>query len=219
MFELLFKYSRATFDRGELLFASGWPLWLLYALLVAAAVAVGYGVLRYRHDLSWPKAVTLGALQALILAGLLTMLWQPALLTQVLRPQENSVALLVDTSASMNYGDDDQSRLQQSIETLRASALPELRASFNVEMHAFAEQVVALESLDAIPAPGTRTQIGEALLSILRGAGAGSLAAIVLVSDGADNSTDLDAARIAEIASFGVPVHTLGVGREESTLR
>src|SRR5690606_32257270 len=39
-------------------------------------------------------------------------------------------------------------------------------------------------------------------------------AAVVLVTDGADNSQNLDAARIAEIASFGVPVHTVGVGPE-----
>ena len=36
----------------------------------------------------------------------------------------------------------------------------------------------------------------------------------MLVSDGADNSADFDAAKIAEIASFGVPVHTVGVGAE-----
>jgi uncharacterized membrane protein len=36
----------------------------------------------------------------------------------------------------------------------------------------------------------------------------------VLVSDGADNSADFDSAKIAEISSFGVPVHTVGVGAE-----
>ncbi len=42
----------------------------------------------------------------------------------------------------------------------------------------------------------------------------GDLAAVVLVTDGADNSNALDAARIAEIAGYGVPVHTVGVGAE-----
>jgi uncharacterized membrane protein len=78
----------------------------------------------------------------------------------------------------------------------------------------FADEARALESMQAVPAPGQKTDIGQALLSTLRGASAGALAAVVLVSDGADNSGELDAARIAEIAGFGVPVHTLGVGRE-----
>ncbi|HSG64274.1 MAG TPA: glutamine amidotransferase, partial [Gammaproteobacteria bacterium] len=37
---------------------------------------------------------------------------------------------------------------------------------------------------------------------------------MVLVSDGADNSNQLGPERLAEIAAFGVPVHTVGVGRE-----
>jgi uncharacterized membrane protein len=61
---------------------------------------------------------------------------------------------------------------------------------------------------------GNVTRIGDSLLNVLRGANAGGLAAVVLVSDGVDNSQTLDAAAIAEIAGFGVPVHTIGIGRE-----
>jgi uncharacterized membrane protein len=71
-----------------------------------------------------------------------------------------------------------------------------------------------MPSLEQVPAPGPVTHIGEALLSVLRGAQSGAVAALVLVSDGADNSSTLDAAQIADIASFGVPVHTVGVGPE-----
>jgi hypothetical protein len=65
-----------------------------------------------------------------------------------------------------------------------------------------------------VPAPGPVTHIGDALLNVLRGAQSGAIAAVVLVSDGADNSNDFDAAKVAEIAGFGVPVHTVGVGPE-----
>jgi uncharacterized membrane protein len=37
---------------------------------------------------------------------------------------------------------------------------------------------------------------------------------VVLISDGADNGAGLDVEMLGEIASFGVPVHTIGVGRE-----
>ncbi|HLF12468.1 MAG TPA: hypothetical protein VJA26_14800, partial [Gammaproteobacteria bacterium] len=214
MFELLFKYSRATFERGELIFASGWPLWLLIALIVSAAVIVAFSLMRRHEGLGIGKLIALGALQTSLLGILFVLAWRPALVSQTLRPQENSVAVLVDTSASMLYGEGGRSRLQQSIETLSQRALPELQAAFDVSLFSFAGDTVELPSLQQVPAPGAVTHIGDALLSVLRGAQSGALAAIVLVSDGADNSDDFDAARIAEVASFGVPVHTVGVGAE-----
>jgi uncharacterized membrane protein len=214
LFEFLFKYSRATFERGEILFASGWPLWLLGLLIVAAAVAIGISLVRNRADFGWAKLGVVGILQVGVVAVLLTMLWRPSLLTQTLRPQDNSIALLVDASASMGYGENDQSRLQQAVAALENGPLPDLQSEFQVDLLGFSDEVVSLASLQEMPAPGAKTDIGESLLSVLRGASAGALAAIVLVSDGADNSGALDPARIAEIAGFGVPIHTLGVGRE-----
>lgn len=217
MFEFLFKYSRETFERGELLFASAWPIWVLVALIAAAAVAVTLNLVRNRNDLGWFKAGVIGVLQVAVIAVLLTMLWRPSLLTQTLRAEENSVALLVDTSASMSYGEDGRSRLQRAVDALDQGPLPDLEQQFDVELLGFAGELTPLPSLQEMPAPGQTTDVGEALLTVLRGASAGALAAIVLVSDGADNSGELDPARIAEIASFGVPVHTLGVGREVLT--
>ena len=214
MFELLFKYSRATFERSEFVFASGWPLWLLVTLIVAAAVAVGVSLVRRKLGLSVPQLVTFAAIQTLLVGALLTLAWRPALVTQTLRPQENSVAVLVDTSGSMLYGDGERSRLQEAIDGFSARALPDLKSAFDVNLFSFAGDVLEMPSLEQVPAPGPVTHIGDALLSVLRGAQSGAIAAVVLVSDGADNSTNLDAAEIAEIASFGVPVHTVGVGAE-----
>jgi uncharacterized membrane protein len=214
LFELLFKYSRATFERGELVFASGWPIWLLLALIFGAAGFVAFSLIRRHVGMSAGKMIALGALQFALLALLFVLAWRPALVTQTLRPQENSVAVLVDTSASMLYGEGGRSRLQEAVETLSASALPDLQDTFDLKLFSFADDTVEIPSLQQVPAPGPTTQIGEALLSVLRGAQSGALAAVVIVTDGADNSEDFGAARIAEIASFGVPVHTVGVGAE-----
>jgi uncharacterized membrane protein len=142
------------------------------------------------------------------------LLWRPALVTQTLRPQENSVAVLLDTSGSMLYGDEDESRLQQAIDSLSDSALPALESQFTVDLFSFAGDLVELPSLEQVPAPGPVTHVGEALLNVLRGAQSGARAALVIGSHGADNSADRDAPKIAEIASFGVPIHTVGVGAE-----
>jgi len=214
LFEFLFKYPRTTFEQGEFLFARGWPLWVLGVLVAAAVVAIAISLTRNRNDFGWTKLSVIGLLQVAVVATLLTMLWQPSLLTETLRPGDNSIALLVDTSASMGYGEGELSRLQLAVRALQDGPLPELEDQFDIELLGFADQVIGLPSLDSVPAPGQRTDIGEALLSVLRGASAGALAAIVLVSDGAQNTGELDPAKIAEIAGFGVPVHTLGVGRE-----
>ncbi|MBN1236913.1 MAG: hypothetical protein JXB36_00355 [Gammaproteobacteria bacterium] len=215
MFELFFKYSKETFERGELIFASGWPIWLLVVLATAVAAAVGVSLARTRQGLALPKLAAIGVLQAAVLIGALVLLWRPALLSQTLRPQENSVAVLLDTSSSMTYGEGERSRLQQAVAALSDSALPALQETFDVDLYAFASGTTRLESLAEVPAPGAQTRIGDSLMSVLRGAQSGTLGAVVLVSDGSDNSNELDPARIAEIASFGVPVHTVGVGREQ----
>ena len=214
MFEFLFKYSRATFERAELALASGWPVWLLFALIAVAAVAVGVSIWRRRAGLGVVRATALGVLQTALLALLLLLAWRPALVTQTLRPQENAVAVLLDTSGSMLYGDEDTSRLEQAVDSLTESALPDLEAKFAVNLYSFAGDVIELPSLEQLPAPGPVTHVGDALLNVLRGAQSGAIAAVVLVSDGADNSSDFDSAKIAEIAGFGVPVHTVGVGAE-----
>ncbi|HSC14329.1 MAG TPA: hypothetical protein VLI71_04390, partial [Gammaproteobacteria bacterium] len=214
MFEFLFKYSRATYERAELVFASGWSVWLLVALIAAGAAIIGITIWQRRAGLGLVRASVLGALQTALVAGVLVLLWRPALVTQTLRPQENSVAVLLDTSGSMLYGDEDESRLQQAVDSLTQSALPALESQFTVNLFSFAGELVELQSLEQVPPPGPVTHIGDALLNVLRGAQSGAIAAVVLVSDGADNSADFDAAKIAEIASFGVPVHTVGVGAE-----
>jgi uncharacterized membrane protein len=214
LFELFFKYSRATFDRAEFLFASGWPLWLLVLLVVGGGAAFVASLIRYRQGLGIPQVATLAVLQVLMWATALVMLWRPALLSQTLRPQENSVAVLLDNSASMGYSDDGSSRLSRAVTALEDELLPELQESLSVETYAFASDTDSVSSLDALPAPGSTTHIGDGLLNVLRGSNAGGLAGIVIVTDGGDNANDLDPARLAEIASFGVPVYAVGVGRE-----
>ena len=73
MFEFFFKYSRATYERAELVFASGWPVWLLFALVAAAAVVVGITIWRRRSGLGVVRATVLGTLQTALVAALLVL--------------------------------------------------------------------------------------------------------------------------------------------------
>ena len=214
MFEFLFKYSPTVFENGELVLASGWPVWLLAAGVAAAAAAIAVSLSRRRDTLSVPRLAAIGLLQVAMVAVILTLLWRPSLSTQTLRAQENSVALLLDTSASMSYGEGGESRLQQAVAALDGGALDELAELFEVRLYAFAGASEGIDALADVPAPGEATRIGSALVDVLREARSSALGAVVLISDGADNSGELDTARLAEIAGYGVPVHAVGVGRE-----
>jgi uncharacterized membrane protein len=214
LFEFFFNYSRTTFDNGTLFFASGWPVGLLIALCILGIVALGFSVAQRRESLGVFKLAVLALLQGAMLSVLLVLLWQPALSTEQLRARDNAVAVVMDTSASMSYGEGGQSRLQQAVTALDEDVLGDLDASLGVRLYAFAETSLAIDSLEDVPAPGVATDIGEALLGVLREAGSSALSAVILVSDGADNSEQLGSERLAEIAGFGVPIHTLGVGRE-----
>ena len=214
MFEFLFKYSPTVFENGELVLARGWPVWLLAAAVLAAAAVIAASLARRRETLPIARLAVLGVLQVAMVAVILTLLWRPALSTQTLRAQENSVAVLLDTSASMSYGEGDASRLQQAVAALDDGVVAQLADAFEVRLYAFSGASESIQVLADVPAPGNATRIADALVDVLREARSSALGAVVLVSDGADNSGELDAGRLAEIAGYGVPVHTVGVGRE-----
>jgi len=214
VFPLLFKYSPFAYSAGELSFASGWPLWILFALIAVGVVLFAVSLLRQRH-LAWWRKLILGTLQALLLATVLVMLWRPVLLVERVRDRENIVAVVMDASASMAHGEGEKSRLQESVAALRGGPLDALRKSFGVRLFSFAGPVQSLKQLEEIPPPGPQTRIGDALDTVLQTGGSTPLSGIVILTDGAENGGTLTEERLAQIASFGVPVHTVGVGPEQ----
>lgn len=215
MFELLFKYSPWAWRAGELSFASSWPLWLLPTLAVAGAAIIAASLLRRRH-LSIGRRAALGALQAAMLAVILVMLWRPVLLVERVKDRENVVAVVLDASASMAHGEGEQSRLQESVSALDSGALDAFRKSFGVRLFSFANEVRSLQSLAEVPPPGTQTRIGDALHAVMQTGATTPLSGIVVITDGGENGATLSEERLAELASFGVPVHTVGVGPEKN---
>ena len=105
MFEFLFKYPLAAFRKGEFVFASGWPVWLLALLAVIAGGALLWHARRGPSRISPRTLWIVWSLQALAVALVLTMVWQPALAIQSLKGRQNAVAVLVDTSRSMSFGE------------------------------------------------------------------------------------------------------------------
>src|ERR1041385_4282838 len=101
MFEFFFKYPLTVFQKGEFLFLSGWPAWLLIVLIAAAATGLAWHVRRNGAKFSPVRLTAIWALEAALMALLFVLLWHPAVRVATLRPQENVIAVLVDTSHSM----------------------------------------------------------------------------------------------------------------------
>ena len=216
MFELLFTHPLWAYRTGVFAFASAWPLWLL-AVSIAVAVVVIAATLWRRRQLGWKLLVPVGILQSLLAAAVLTLLWRPVLNVERVRDRENVLAVAIDGSASMAYGEAERSRLQEVAAALQNGTLAKLEDTFEVRLFSFAQTTTPLDSLDAIPAPGPQTRIGDSLVQVLQSAGSIPLAGVVLFSDGAENGGSLSEERLTEIASYGVPIHTVGVGPEQVT--
>ncbi len=216
MFEFLFKYPLAAYRKGEFLFATGWPVWLLAVLAVVAALGLLAYARRARSRLTGAALWGVWALQAATAALVLVLLWQPALAVQSLKSRQNAVAVLVDTSSSMSLVEDGLSRLARAAGALQETVMPALAEKFRVRLYGFSakpERIGSLQQED-IPPPGASSGVGESVLSVLRESTAVPLGALLVVSDGADNSGRFDRELAAEIRKYNVPVHAVGVGRE-----
>ena len=106
MFEFLFKYPLTVYRKGEFVFSSGWPVWLLIALIAAAGGALFWHVNKNRARFEGRRPLAVWAFQAASVALILFLLWQPAISINSLRNQQNVVAVLLDTSRSMALTED-----------------------------------------------------------------------------------------------------------------
>jgi uncharacterized membrane protein len=213
LFEFLFKYSRDDYARSELVFTADWPPWLL--ILVAVIAVLGVSIMLWRRQTRatiW-QLLSVWVLQVAMLAIVAVVLLQPALKTERLRPGENSVALAVDASESMAYGIA-RKRMEIATEAL-ADGVSDVSDDISFLYYAFADAVEQPDGPGPILPDGKATAIADSLVEIIEGARSQSLAAVVLASDGIETAGTISIEQLARIAALGVPVHTIGVGRDQ----
>lgn len=217
VFELLFTHPSWAYRAGTFAFASAWPLWLLLVAVIAGVVVTALSLARQRA-LGWRLLLSIGTLQVLFISLLAVVLWRPVLNVERVRDRENVLAVALDASASMLQpnasNDQERSRLQAAVEAFNEDARERLTQSFELRAFSFADQVAALSNLEDVPPPGAQTRIGDALTNILQQAASLPLAGVILMSDGAENAESLSEDQLAQIAAYGIPIHTVGLGPE-----
>jgi len=214
MFELLFLYPYRLFSKGEFLFASGWPVWLLVVLALAMVGGVGYLVLSQKKSRRW---LVVAGLQAFVLCLLLFMLWRPALRVTALKPQQNVIAVVVDDSRSMLLKQDTGTRIEAVKKLLNDGLLDKMRGRFQVRVYRAGNHLERIQSLDAVTGSQNTTHLGSAMKQMVEESASLPIGAVVLLSDGSDNSGGLEADALSEIRRRKIPIHTVGFGAERLT--
>jgi len=217
MFEFFFKYPRTVFEKGEFVLLSGWPLWALALAIAAVSGALGYHLYRSqdRERVPLGRQGLVWALQTLMAALLLALLWHPVIRVAALRPRQNVIAVLVDTSRSMAMKESAQSRLDKVQTALADGWMKQLEDRFQVRLYGFNAQAERVDKLAELAANGNATRLGDALAGVLRETSTLPLGAVVVFTDGSDNAGSLERSVMAEIRQKKIPVHTVGVGRTE----
>lgn len=215
MFETLFLYPYRLFTKGDFLFASGWPVWALVGLCVALLAGCAWSVRRYQSGRRW---VTLAALQGVVLCLLLFMLWRPALRVTALKPQQNVIAVVVDDSRSMLLKQDATSRVEAAKALLTNEGLLEkLRKRFQVRVYRAGAGLERIQNLDAVTGGQNTTHLGAAMKQMMEESASLPIGAVVLLTDGSENSGGLEAESLSEIRRRKIPIHSVGFGAERLT--
>ncbi len=209
MFEFLFNYPLAVYRKGTFVFSSGWPATLLVLGLAALAAAVLWLLLR-RRRLPPARMLALGAVEWSVLALLLLLLWQPALSVTVLKPQQNVVAVIADTSQSMAL----EERYRQARALFEGRLESELKKRFPIRLYQAGETPARIDQLPAEPT-AQRTDLGAALRQIASESSLLPVGAVVLLTDGADNGGNLGPETIEALRRARIPVHAVGFGSEQ----
>ena len=221
-FEFLFKYRPLVFQEGDFTLRAAWTVYIV-ATLAAAAVAV-LTLQTYARARGRSRRVdrsVLAGLRLAALALLLFCLFRPVLVLSSVVPQQNFLGILIDDSRSMEIGDrDGETRsafVREQFSAPESSLLTALADRFALRFFRFSSSTERLESVDDLSFVGTKTHLGQALERAHEELAGVPLSGLVVVTDGADNSQATLAESLLPLQAAGVPVFTVGLGREEFT--
>ena len=153
---------------------------------------------------------------------MLVLLWQPAITVAELAPQQNVIAVVLDDSRSMAIADSGsdgkQAREAAAQKALEDGVLAGLQKSFQTRLYRLDSGVTRAAALKEIQPAAPATHINDGLRQLATETSDLPIGAIVLLSDGAENSGDgsgdLAPETINALRNRRLPVHTVGFGKE-----
>ncbi len=228
MFPFLFKYPIPVFSKGQFVLLGTWPGWVLLLLIFACTAGLALLIWsRLPHaaqNIGKWRAGAVWLLQSLLIATVLVLLWQPAITVAELASQQNVIAVVLDDSRSMAIADSGSdgklTREAAAEKALEDGVLAGLQKKFQVRLYRFDSRVARAAALTEIQPAAAATHINDSLRQLASETSDLPVGAVVLLSDGSENSTDgsgdLSLQTINALRNRRIPVHTVGFGKEQA---
>lgn len=220
MFQFFFKYPQSLYSRGQFALLGAWPIWALVLLILLAAAGLAWLIRSHlaqaAHNIRSWRAWVIWGLQSLLAALVLLLLWQPAITVAELKRQQNIIAVLVDDSRSMAISEDGITRQAQAVNALQNGVLAGLNRSFQTRLYRFDAGTARIENLKDLKPSAPSTRIGDSLKQLSAETSDLPIGAVVLLSDGGDNTGGISPDAINALRARHIPVHTVGFGRERA---
>ena len=218
LFELLFKYRPLAFEQGDFVLGSPWSLVLVVLVLGLGAAVTLTTYAQVRGKTRPLDRWVLSGLRLAALAVVVFCLFRPMLVLSSVVPQQNFLGILIDDSRSMEIADRDDAPRRAFVDRSFGSKESTLRAAladrFALRFFRFSSATERLNDLGDLGYAGSRTDLGQALGRVRDELAGVPLSGIVVVSDGADNSESGLTDSLRALGADGVPVYTVGLGRE-----
>ncbi|MCY4077750.1 MAG: glutamine amidotransferase, partial [Acidobacteria bacterium] len=202
-------------EQGDFAIRAPWTIALGAAAVAAALTLRTYAQVRGNSqplDRTVLAAIRLGAIAVVAFC-----LLQPVVVLSSVVPQQNFLGVLVDDSRSMQIADRDETeRLRFVEDRLRAGGdlRTALEERFALRFFGFSTETDRLGDVDELTYRGTRTHLGQALERAHEELTGVPLSGLVVVTDGADNADGGLGESLLPIQAAGIPVFTVGLGRE-----
>ena len=219
IFEFFFKFRPLMFEQGDFAFRASWLGGLAALAAIAASVVTWRSYTQVRGNSQPIHRLILTVVRLAAFAVLAFCLMQPVLILSSVVPQQNFLGVLIDESRSMRIADTDETPRLQFVQEQLASTDAPLRAAlnerFSLRFFGFASETDRLDVVNELTYDGTRTHLGQALGRAHDELSDVPLSGLVVVTDGADNAAEGLAESLLPVQAAGVPVFTVGLGREE----
>lgn len=228
MFQFLFKYPSPVFTKGRFVLLGTWPAWLLPVLIVAGAgglaLLIGWRLRKAALGIQGWRAWVVWGMQSAMLALVLVLLWQPAMMVGELSSQQNIIAVVVDDSRSMAIADSDgKTREAAAVDALEDGVLSGLRKRFQTRIYRLGSQLTEVhepQGTGQIKPMEAATHIDDGLKQLVAGTSDLPVGAVLLLSDGGNNTAGLAGSGIGldalqALRNRRLPVHTIGFGQEQ----
>ena len=216
MFEFFFKYRPIVYEKGRLSFQLLSSKWFFIPL---ALIAIGVAIYFYRRVAKEKLSPWMIVLRAAVFVILLFMVLQPILNVSQVLPQDSYMAVVIDTSQSMNIKDDGQtSRSEQLLKKVEETKfLQELEKKFKVRLVEFNQEARRIDATAELRFNGQRTRLEAPINLLQQEMGTLPVTGVVLITDGVDNASQELSLAINKLQKRRIPFYTVGVGSEEIT--